>query len=148
MVGAPRQGEGQDADRNRMSSQGWITLAVLVAMVAGLVRGRVSPPAGVIGASALLYVLGVTTAAQAFSGFSNTAPITVAGLYVLAGAVEKTGALQLVVSRLLAEPKTVRFDLARLLVPSAAASAFLANTPIIAMPVSYTHLTLPTIYSV
>lgn len=116
-----------------MSSQGWITLAVLTAMVIGLARGRVSPPAGVLGASALLYVLGVTSASEAFSGFSNTAPITVAGLYVLAGAVDKTGALQPVVSRLLAEPKTVRFDLARLLVPSAAASAFLANTPIIAM---------------
>lgn len=116
-----------------MSSQGWITLAVLTAMVIGLARGRVSPPAGVIGASALLYVLGVTSAAEAFSGFSNTAPITVAGLYVLAGAVQKTGALQPVVSRLLAEPKSVRFDLARLLIPSAAASSFLANTPIIAM---------------
>ncbi len=116
-----------------MSAEGWITLAVLAVMVAGLIRGRVSPPAGVIGATALLYVLGVTTAEQAFSGFANTAPITVAGLYVLAGAVDKTGALQPVVSRLLAAPKTVRLDLARLVVPSALGSAFLANTPIVAM---------------
>ena len=72
-----------------MSAEGWITLAVLAAMVVGLVRGRVSPPAGVLGATALLYVLGVTTAAEAFSGFANTAPITVAGLYVIAGAVDK-----------------------------------------------------------
>ena len=102
-------------------------------MVAGLVRGRVSPPAGIVGATALLYVLGITSASEAFSGFSNTAPITVASLYVLAGAVEKTGALQPLVSRLLAKPKSVRADLTRLLVPSATASAFLANTPIIAM---------------
>ncbi len=116
-----------------MSSQGWITLAVLTVMVVGLVRGRVSPPAGVLGASALLYVLGVTSASEAFSGFSNTAPITVAALYVIAGAIERTGAIQPLLSRLLAEPKSVRFDLARLLIPSSAASAFLANTPIIAM---------------
>lgn len=102
-------------------------------MVGALVTGRVSPPAGVIGASALLYVIGVTTAEQAFSGFSNTAPITVAGLYVLAGAVDKTGALEPIVSRLLGSVGAVRRDLARLVVPSAVGSAFLANTPIVAM---------------
>lgn len=116
-----------------MSLDAWMTLGVLVAMVGALVAGRVSPPAGVLGATALLYVMGVTTADAAFSGFSNTAPITVAGLYVLAGAVDKTGALEPVVSRLLAAPKGVRADLARLVVPSAAGSAFLANTPIVAM---------------
>lgn len=110
-----------------------MTVAVLVVMVGALVTGRVSPPAGVLGATALLYVLGVTTAEEAFSGFSNTAPITVAGLYVLAGAVDKTGALGPVVSRLLTTPGRVRADLARLVVPSAFGSAFLANTPIVAM---------------
>ena len=124
---------GRFADRNTVSVEGWITLAVLVAMVAGLVRGKVSPPAGVLGATALLFVLGVTTASEAFSGFASTAPITVAGLYVIAGAVEKTGALQPVVGRLLSDPKGVRLDLARLVVPSAIGSSFLANTPIVAM---------------
>ena len=75
-----------------------MTVAVLLVMVGGLIRGLISPPAGVLGASAILYVLGVTSAEQAFSGFANTAPITVAGLYVLAGAVDKTGALEPVVS--------------------------------------------------
>jgi len=116
-----------------VSLDAWVTLAVLGAMVSALITGRLSPPTGVIGASALLYVLGVTSADQAFSGFSNTAPITVAGLYVLAGAVDKTGALEPVVSRLLGAPGRVRRDLARLVVPSAFGSAFLANTPIVAM---------------
>lgn len=116
-----------------MSLDAWITLGVLCAMVAGLVSGKLSPPAGVIGASALLYVIGVTTAQQAFSGFANTAPITVAGLYVVAGAIDRTGALEPVVSRLLAEPRSVRTDLARLVLPAAGGSAFLANTPIVAM---------------
>ena len=116
-----------------MSLDAWMTVAVLLVMVGGLIRGLISPPAGVLGASAVLYVLGVTSAEQAFSGFANTAPITVAGLYVLAGAVDKTGALEPVVSRLLAEPRRIRADLARLVVPSAVGSAFLANTPIVAM---------------
>lgn len=116
-----------------MSLDAWITVAVLAAMVGALITGRVSPPTGVIGASAFLYVIGVTTADEAFSGFANTAPITVAGLYVLAGAVDKTGALEPVVSKLLGAPGRVRRDLTRLVVPSAFGSAFLANTPIVAM---------------
>ena len=102
-------------------------------MVASLVTGRLSPPAAVVGTSAALFVIGVTTAEQAFSGFSNTAPITVAALYVIAGAIDRTGAIEPVVSRLLGRPGKVRADLARLLGPSALGSAVLANTPIVAM---------------
>ncbi len=116
-----------------MSGDAWLTIAVLVAMVAALATSRVSPPAGVIGASALLFVLGVTDAAEAFGGFSNPAPITVAGLYVVAAAVDRTGAIQPLVRTLLGKPNGDRRDLARLAIPSAAASAFLANTPIVAM---------------
>jgi di/tricarboxylate transporter len=116
-----------------VSADAWMTLVVLGVMTAGLVTGKVSPPAGVLGASALLYVIGITSAAEAFSGFSNPAPITVAGLYVVAGAIDRTGAIEPVVSRLLAVPRRVRSDLARLVVPAAVGSAFLANTPIVAM---------------
>jgi len=111
----------------------WITVGALVVMVAALVTGRLSPPAAVIGTSAALFVLGVTNAQQAFSGFANTAPITVAALYVIAGAIDRTGALAPIVSKLLNEPGNIRKDLAKLLVPSAVGSAFLANTPIVAM---------------
>jgi len=116
-----------------VTADAWLTVAVLVAMVAALMADRVSPPAGILGGAGVLYVIGVTTADQAFSGFANTAPITVAGLYVIAGAIEKSGAIQPAVSRVLGEPRGVRADLARLTIPSAAASAFLANTPIVAM---------------
>lgn len=116
-----------------MGFDAWITVGALVVMVAALVTGRLSPPAAVIGTSAALFVLGVTDAQQAFSGFANTAPITVAALYVIAGAIDRTGALAPIVSKLLNEPGNIRKDLAKLLVPSAVGSAFLANTPIVAM---------------
>ncbi len=102
-------------------------------MIAALVTGRVSPPVGIIGGTAVLYVAGVTSADQAFSGFANTAPITVAALYVIAGAIEKTGAIQPVVRLLLGSSRSERRDLTRLVAPSAVSSAFLANTPIVAM---------------
>ncbi len=116
-----------------MSWEAWLTLAVVVGMIAVLARDRVPTSVAVIGGVVTLLVAGVITPAQAFVGFSNAAPITVAALYVLARAVEKTGALQPIVSATLGEGNGTRGTLARLLMPSAAASAFLNNTPIVAM---------------
>ncbi len=115
----------------------WLTLAVVTLTVLGMVRDWVSPAVAVFGADVVLLVAGVITAEQAFSGFSNPAPITVAALFVLARAVEKTGALQPLVRGILGDgqgrPNPRRSRLARLLLPTAASSAFLNNTPVVAM---------------
>ncbi len=116
-----------------MSLHAWITLVVVVATVALLVREAVAPAIAVLGADILLLVTGVIDAGQAFAGFSNPAPITVAALFVVAAAVEKTGALQPLVHMALGRGDGGRRDLLRLLLPTAAASAFLNNTPIVAM---------------
>ncbi|HVG44339.1 MAG TPA: SLC13 family permease [Longimicrobium sp.] len=116
-----------------MSWQAWLTLAVVAGTVVLLVRDTVQPAVAVLGADILLLVTGVIDADAAFSGFSNPAPITVAALFVVAAAVEKTGALQPLVSAALRHGDGSRWELARLLVPTAAASAFLNNTPIVAM---------------
>ena len=110
-----------------------ITIAVLLAMVAGLVSSRVSPPVGVVGATAVLFVVGVIDAESAFSGFSNPAPLTVAGLYVVAEGIGKTGGLTPFLRLVLSPQGSHRGSLSRLIVPAAGASSFLANTPIVAM---------------
>ena len=116
-----------------MGWQAWATLAVVAAAFASMARGAASPATAILGAVILLLGVGILTPAQAFAGFSNPAPITVAGLYVLARAVEKTGALRLALSRALGSGGSERRDLLRLLAPAAGASAFLNNTPIVAM---------------
>jgi len=116
-----------------VSADAWITLGVMLGMIVGLVSGRISPPVGVLGATGLLYLLGVIEADEAFSGFSNIAPITVAGLYVLAEGISKTGALRPILRVTLGTVSGTRTAVARLVAPTAAASAFVANTPIVAM---------------
>jgi di/tricarboxylate transporter len=78
-------------------------------------------------------VVGIISPTEAFSGFGNSAPITVAALYVLARAVEKTNLLQPVLAFLLGDKAGDRSSLNRLLPASAGASAFLNNTPLVAM---------------
>jgi di/tricarboxylate transporter len=116
-----------------MGPEASLTIVVVLLTLVALARDLLPPPATMLGAVVLLMVFGVVTPAEAFSGFSNPAPITVAALYVLARAVERTGALQPLVSTMLGHGGSARGALLRLVLPTATASAFLNNTPIVAM---------------
>lgn len=118
-----------------MPSDATLTVLVLVFTLVALARELFPPPVTIMGAVVLLLLLGVLSPAEAFGGFSNPAPITVAALYVLARAVERTGALQPLVAATLGKGRG-RGALLRLVTPTAGASAFLNNTPIVAMLVS------------
>ena len=110
-----------------------VTLALIVALVIVLARELLAPAAAVAIAVVVLLLLGIIDSKQALSGFSNPAPVTVAALYILARAVEKTGVLTPLVAATLGNGIGARRQLARLLTPTATASAFLNNTPIVAM---------------
>jgi len=117
-----------------MSVDAWFTLAVVVVMFVGLALDLVPPAATVLGAMITLLVFGVIDEEQAFAGFSNPAPLTVAALYVLARAADKTAMLAPLVTRMLGSrsdggPGT----LARLTFPVAGISAFINNTPLVQM---------------
>jgi di/tricarboxylate transporter len=121
-----------------MSGDAWITLAVSVATLVLLATDRFSPALVMAGAVTVLLVVGVVDQEGALLGFSNDAPITVACLYVLAGAVKITGAFEELTEKALGgrgEPgkQDSRRTLTRILFPSMAASAFIANTPLVAM---------------
>jgi di/tricarboxylate transporter len=115
-----------------MSADAWLTLAVLVVMLVTLTLDRF-PPAGVVfGATFALLLADVIDADAAFAGFSNSAPLTVAALYVLARGAEKTGMLAALTSRLLRDGAGTG-AMTRLLVPTATASTVFPNTPLVAM---------------
>jgi di/tricarboxylate transporter len=117
-----------------MDFDAWFTLGVVVAMLVTLARDILPPAAVVLAATTILLLADVIDEEQAFSGFSNSAPLTVAALYVLARAVEKTGALGSLVSTLLGESRRLGpVAAARLLLPTAGASAFINNTPLVGM---------------
>ena len=116
-----------------MTWESWFTLIVIACMVTTLARDITTPAVAVMGAVVVLLVTGIITPFQAFGGFSNPAPITVAALYVVSRAVQKTRALQPFVAMALGAGTNYRWSLARLMTPTATASAFLNNTPIVAM---------------
>ncbi len=117
-----------------MSLEAWITAAVVVLMLVSLALDLMPPAATVLTATVTLLVTGVIDETQAFSGFSNSAPLSVAALYVLASAADKTGLLGPLVNRMLGkEGRVTQTSQARLNAPTALLSAFINNTPLVAM---------------
>jgi len=114
---------------------GWeaiFCLVVLGLVIAGLIR-NISPDALLLGAVVLVTLVGIITPEQALSGFSNTAMLTVAALYVVAAALRETGALEELGRRLFGRVKAERACLTRMAGLLPVLSAFLNNTPIVAM---------------
>jgi di/tricarboxylate transporter len=128
-----------ETDRPPVSWEAWFTLAVAVITIGLLATERFQPAAVMVGAVIVLLLSGVIDQAEAFAGFSNPAPITVAALYVLAGAAEATGALEGLTQRVLGRNRRdsthagERRDLTRVVLPGTIASGFIANTPLVSL---------------
>src|SRR3990170_1014579 len=116
-----------------MSWEQWFTTAVIVVTIAVLIRDLLPPSAAMTGAMVATLTAGIIPPIEALAGFSNPAPVTIAALYVLAKAADKTGALTPAVGSLLGNNHSQRMTTARLTVPATFTSAFLNNTPIVAM---------------
>jgi len=81
----------------------------------------------------ILLLVGVIDDAQAWRGFSSPSILTIATLFVLAAALDRTGAVALLAAPLLGAPTSHSRALLRLCAPTVCLSAFLNNTPIVAM---------------
>ncbi|MGY6502569.1 MAG: SLC13 family permease [Acidimicrobiales bacterium] len=77
----------------------------------------------------------MTEFGAAFGGFSSAAPVTVAALYVIAGAAEQTGALSRALAAVLGShpPASERRAVFRVARVAAAGSGFVPNTPLVAL---------------
>jgi di/tricarboxylate transporter len=116
-----------------MAPGAWTTVGVLAAVTGFLMFTRVGPDLILLGALTLLLTFGVIGPADALAGFANEGMATVAVLFVVAAGLRETGAMALVVQQTLGRPKTIVGAQARMMFPVAAMSAFLNNTPIVAM---------------
>ncbi len=116
-----------------MGSDAWLAVAVVVATFVAL--GISQLPAYIIlwSGLAVLLVSGVVSVEQGLAGLANEGVVTVAVLFIVAAGLRQTGALGFVVQRALGYPKTLRGALFRMVLPVSVSSAFLNNTPVVAM---------------
>ncbi|WP_078553949.1 SLC13 family permease [Bacillus alkalicellulosilyticus] len=111
-----------------------ITVLIVVGvMLICLIKEVTRPDFIVFLALASLLLLGVLTPADAVKGFSNEGMLTIALLFMVAGAVQQSGMLNHLVLRALGNGKKQRLTLIKMMLPVSGLSAFLNNTPIVVM---------------
>jgi di/tricarboxylate transporter len=109
------------------------TLVLVACIMVALWRDWAPSDVLFLGAVVLLALVGVITPKEALSGFSNAGMITVALLFVVAAAMRDTGVLDYVGTTVLGGARTERSAMVRLSLTVLPLSAFLNNTPIVAM---------------
>jgi di/tricarboxylate transporter len=77
--------------------------------------------------------LGLAPLKPSLTGFSNSGVLTVGALFMVAAGMYSTGAINIIADRLIGRPKTTFVAQSKILPPVAFGSAFLNNTPLVAM---------------
>ena len=116
-----------------MNLDAFLTLGVIALIFIALVKNLASPDFLFLGATTFLALLNIITPSEAFAGFSNSAMLTVGVLFVVAAGLKETGALDYVSHFVLGGARTEIAVLVRLAIVVVPLSAFLNNTPIVAL---------------
>ncbi len=116
-----------------MSWEAIVAILTVLAVLGMLALSKIAADLILMAALIFLLVIGILEPKEAFAGFGNTGLMTIAALYIIAAGLRETGAIQYITRRVLGQPKTVRGAQFRMLIPTAALSAFLNNTTVVAM---------------
>lgn len=115
-----------------VAHQAIIGLVVLGVMFVGFVMERFPATVVAILGTCVFLFLGILSGKDLFSVFSNSAPVTIGAMFILSGALLRTGTLDAIASRIIARAKLhPRLALAEMFFGVYVASAFLNNTPVV-----------------
>ncbi|MEO8494402.1 MAG: SLC13 family permease [Planctomycetota bacterium] len=123
-----------------MTWEAWLTLATVVTVFVALLRNWAPTDVVMMAGLTVLVLAGellgtkqLPGANDAVAGLGNSGLITVALLFVVVAGLSQTGAMNIIAGPLLGRPKSVGSAQLRLLTPVMLLSAFLNNTPVVAM---------------
>lgn len=112
--------------------QAYVALAALGVLFAAFLAERYPPEVTAAGGAAAFMLLGLVKPDQTFAVFANPAPITIAAMFIVSGALVRTGVLETVAARIVnragARPL---LSIGVFLVATIFASAFVNNTPLV-----------------
>ena len=106
---------------------------VLLFMFIALLSDRIGADMVMMVSLTLCMAPGIISIEEGLVGFSNEGLLTVLVLFVVAAGIGHTGALDWYMGKLLGRPKTTAGGQLRLMIPISIVSAFLNNTPVVAI---------------
>ncbi len=109
-----------------------IALLILAGMVASFALERVPPVTTAVVAAAACFAFGLIPQEDALLAFSNSAPISIAALFMLTAALKRTGVLEKIAHMVITAAKSGSWlSLALMVVLVVAGSAFVNNTAVV-----------------
>ncbi len=114
------------------------TLSVLALLFLLLAFSHWSSDLILIGAVLLLLLGGVISTGDALNGLAKPDLVAVALLYIVGAGMADTGAMATLAERMLGKPRSSQDAVIRLMIPVAICSAFMNNTPLVAMMIPVT----------
>jgi hypothetical protein len=115
-----------------LQGEAYWTLALLLGALL-LMANEASPDLVMLAFTVVLSLSEIISNAEAFAGFGSTSVLAIGALFVVARALEETRAVERLLLPVLGRPSGHVSALLRLSAPVALFSAFLNNTPIVAM---------------
>lgn len=106
---------------------------VLLFMFIALISDRVGADMVMLTALTLCMAAQIVSVEEGIAGFANEGLLTVIVLFVVAAGISHTGALDWYMGKLLGMPKSSASAQLRLMIPISIVSAFLNNTPVVAV---------------
>jgi di/tricarboxylate transporter len=116
-----------------LSIDAWLTIAILVATFVALLATKLPPATVFLGALTLCVTFGLAPLDRSLAGFANPGVLTIGALFMVAAGMYGTGAISLLSEKFIGRPKTMLGAQLKILPPVALGSAFLNNTPLVAM---------------
>ena len=117
-----------------MTTDAWITLGTIFMIIVALVNKRkIGPDLVMSSGLVFLMITGVVDMKEAVYGFADRPLLMIAGLFVVAAALQETGGIELIGRKLLGRPSSIATAQFRMMTPVTLMSAFMNTTPIVAM---------------
>ncbi|KKG12329.1 SLC13 family permease [Methanosarcina sp. 2.H.A.1B.4] len=116
-----------------MTADAWITVGILAITFALLLFSKLPAHVIFLGALTAAITFGLAPVEELLKGFSNQGVLTVAVLFMIAEGMYSTGAITMISDRIVGMPKSLLSGQLKILPPVALGSAFLNNTPLVAM---------------
>ncbi|MBN2340604.1 MAG: SLC13 family permease [Deltaproteobacteria bacterium] len=113
--------------------QAWTTLLVVAVTVVALMREWLSPEVALAVAFSILLAFGIINPGDAMKGFANHGVLTIAALFIVAQAVTESGGLSAGTMQFMGTSSQLIKVYIRMVLPITAISAFLNNTPVVAI---------------
>ncbi|WOI55499.1 SLC13 family permease [Palleronia sp. LCG004] len=109
-----------------------LALVILVLLFVAFTIERYPPEVTAAGGAALFIVLGLVPDDEVMDVFSSSAPITIAAMFVVSGALVRTGVLDALANALVERARSrPALAIAGFIFATIAASAFMNNTPVV-----------------